>query len=161
MSGKLTKLIYNSWLELAARWSLGIIFVYACYHKIVEPAQFAKIIYGYYFLPDVSINIIAIVLPFLELFAGFAMIFGVYPRSAAAIINGMILAFIIALSVNLIRGQQFDCGCFSFDEAGYTYSAGQLLIRDIICFVLGMQVIFFDRHRRWCIRQTGSILKNV
>jgi putative oxidoreductase len=158
MSSYLIKMLNNSWLELAARWFLGMIFLYASYHKIAAPAQFAKIIYGYYLFPDISINIIAIVLPFLELFSGLALILGIYPRSAALITNGMLLGFIIALSINLIRGQQFDCGCFPFGEGGHTYTVGQLLVRDIVFFVLGLQVLLFDSNRRWCLRQSGNIL---
>ena len=154
-------MLNNNWLELSVRWFLGMIFLYASYHKIAAPAQFAKIIYGYYLFPDVSINIIAIVLPFLELFSGLALILGIYPRSAAVIINGMLLGFIISLSVNLIRGQQFDCGCFSFGEGGHTYTVGQLLMRDVIFFVLGLQVLLFDSNRRWCLRQSGNILRNM
>ncbi len=155
------KILNNSLFELVVRWFLGIIFLYASYHKIVSPAHFAKIIYGYYLFPDVSINIIAIVLPFLELFSGLALILGIYPRSAAVIINGMLLGFIIALSINMIREQQFDCGCFSFDEGGHALTAGQMLVRDIIFFVLGLYVLFFDNYRRWCLRQSGNMLKNM
>jgi len=146
---------------MGVRWILGILFVLASYHKIASPAHFAKIIYGYYLFPDFSINIIAIILPFLELFTGLALIFGVYPRSAALMINVMVLSFIMALSINLIRGQQFDCGCFSFGETGYEYPSGQLLIRDVICFVLGLHVMFYKGRRQWCLRQTGNILKNI
>ena len=124
MSDNVKKLLNNSYIELSVRWSLGMIFVYACYHKIIAPAHFAKIIYGYIVL----------------------------------IINGMLMMFILALSINLVRGSQFDCGCFSSGEAGYTYSAGQLLIRDIVFFVCGLQVLFFRKRRKLCLRQTGNIL---
>ena len=155
------KILNNSWFELAVRWFLGAIFVSASYYKIVAPAQFAKIIYGYYLFPGTFINIIAIVLPFLELFSGLALILGIYPRSAAVIVNAMLLGFIITLSINLIRGQQFDCGCFSFGEGGHTYTVGQLLVRDIVFFVLGLQILLFDNYRRWCLRQSGNILRNI
>jgi putative oxidoreductase len=155
------KMLNNSWLELAVRWFLGMVFLYASYHKIVSPAHFAKIIYGYYLFPDIFINIIAIVLPFLELFSGLALILGIYPRTAAVIIDGMLMGFIIALSINLIRGQQFDCGCFSFGEGGHTYTVGQVLVRDIVFFVLGLQVILFDNYRRGCLRQSGNIFRTI
>ena len=161
LNSRLRKLFFSTWLELVGRWLLGITFLYACTHKILAPDYFAKIIYGYYLFPDFSINLIAIVLPFLELFSGVALILGVYPRSAALITNGMLLAFIIALSINLIRGQAFDCGCFSFGEPGYTSSAGQLLIRDIIYFFVGLHVLFFGEWRKLCALQSGSILKNI
>ncbi len=155
------KLLNNSWVELCIRWFLGLIFLYACFHKILAPAHFAKIIYGYYLFPNVSINLIAIVLPYMELIAALAMILGIYPRSAVLIINGMLLMFIVALSINLVRGIQFDCGCFSFSEPGYTYSAWQLLIRDVVFFGCGLQVLFFPKRRKLCLRQTGNILTSV
>ncbi|MFC1489202.1 MauE/DoxX family redox-associated membrane protein [Thermodesulfobacteriota bacterium] len=154
-------IFFNSWIELIFRWVLGVSFIYASCNKIIDPEHFTKIIYGYYLFPGYSINLIAIVLPFFELFSGLFLILGVYPRSAALIINGMLLAFIIAVSINLVRGQQFDCGCFSFDDVGYTYSALQLLVRDVIFFILGTQVLFYGRRRKWCIRQTGGLLKTI
>lgn len=161
---RLTNKSFSVWhhdrFELAARWLIGGVFVYASVHKILDPENFAKIIYGYYLFPGFSINLIAILLPFIELFAGLALVLGIYPRSAALTINGMLLAFIFAIAFNLARGHQFDCGCFSFGDRGYTYSALQLLIRDVILFVLGLQVLFFSRRRKWCIRQTGGLLKN-
>ncbi len=157
MNRSLKMILDNSWIELAARWILGITFIYASYHKIVSPADFAKIIYGYDLFPGVLINLIAIILPFVELFSGLALVLGIYPRSAALIVNGMLLGFIITLSINLIRGHEFDCGCFSLGDSGDTVSSEQVVVRDIIYFVLGLHVLFYDRLRRWCIRQSGSI----
>ena len=140
----------NSWIELAVRWILGITFIYASFHKIIYPADFAKIVYGYDLFPEMFINLIAIVIPFLELVAGFALILGFYPRSAAIIINALLLAFITVLAINLIRGHEFDCGCFSAGQSGYTSSPEVTLVRDIIYFILGMQIILFEGNRRSC-----------
>jgi len=112
-----SKILQNSWFELIVRWIMGIIFLFSCYHKIVAPAQFAKIIYGYYLFPDVTISLIAIILPFLELFAGLFLVLGIYPRSAVLIINAMLFAFMVAISINLATGHEFDCGCFSFGDS--------------------------------------------
>ena len=138
----------NSWIELAARWILGLTFIYASFHKIISPADFAKIVYGYGLFPEAFINLIAIMIPFLELIAGLALIIGFYPRSAAIIINGLLLAFIVVLSINLIRGHEFDCGCFSAGQNGYASSPKVTLVRDVIYFVLGLQVLLFSGIRR-------------
>ncbi|MEW6672926.1 MAG: MauE/DoxX family redox-associated membrane protein [Thermodesulfobacteriota bacterium] len=161
MKKKVEALIQNVWFELIARWVLGAVFIYASFHKIIEPAQFAKVIYGYYLFPPATINLIAIILPFVELFCGLELLLGIYPRSAALVLNLLLMAFIAALSINLLRGQEFDCGCFSFSEKGYTYSARTLLIRDIIFFCAGLPVIFFPVHRKWCVLQSGSIRNNI
>ena len=126
LNSQIKRFLDHSGFELMARWVLGAVFVYASFHKILDPEHFAKIIYGYYLFPDSSINLIAIILPYIELFAGAALILGIYPRSAALIINVMLLAFIAAISINLIRGHEFDCGCFSFGVSArrFTMSSG-------------------------------------
>ena len=146
----------NSWIELAARWILGLTFIYASYHKIFAPADFAKIVYGYDLFPSDAINLIAILLPFIELITGLALILGFYPRSAVLIINGMLVAFIIVLSINLIRGHEFNCGCFSVEKTGYLSTAEPTLIRDIIYLILGLQAFLFSGIRKGCF---GSLMK--
>ena len=146
----------NSWIELAARWILGLTFIYASFHKIISPADFAKIVYGYGLFPEIFINLIAIVIPFLELVAGLALIIGLYPRSAAIIINALLLAFITVLAINLIRGHEFDCGCFSAAQSGYAGSSKVTLVRDVIYFAFGMQIVLFEGKRRSCFGRTIS-----
>jgi uncharacterized membrane protein YphA (DoxX/SURF4 family) len=142
---------------MAARWIIGLTFIYASYHKIFAPADFAKIVYGYDLFPHNAINLIAIILPFIELIAGLALILGIYPRSAVSIINGMLAAFIIVLSINLIRGHEFNCGCFSAKEAGYFSSTEFTLVRDIIYLLLGLQIFLFSGTRKGCF---GPFSKN-
>ena len=136
---------------MAARWILGGMFVYASYNKVLAPAVFAKIIYGYGLFPAMFINLIAIIVPFLELVAGLALIVGFYPRSAALIVNAMLLVFITALSINLIRGHEFDCGCFSINASTQESYAGPLIIRDFLILVLGVHVFFYRNARQLCI----------
>ena len=141
----------NGWIELAARWILGLTFIYASFHKILAPAEFAKIVYGYDLFPAAFINLIAIIIPFLELVAGLALIIGFYPRSAAIIVNALLTAYLIALTINLIRGHEFDCGCFDAGQSGYTSSSEVTLVRDIIYFILGLPVILFSGVRRFSL----------
>jgi uncharacterized membrane protein YphA (DoxX/SURF4 family) len=133
---------------LAARWFLGATFIYASYSKILAPAVFAKIIYGYDLFPGLLINLIAILLPFVELIAGLALIVGFYPRSAALIINVMLLAFILSLSINIIRGHEFDCGCFAINASNQSTFSGPLLIRDFFYLAMGIYVFFYRNSRR-------------
>lgn len=117
---------------------LGATFVYASYHKIADPAGFAKILYGYGIFPDFSINILAITIPFVELTAGFSLIFGLFPRSALMLINVLLLGFILVIGFNLLRGHQFDCGCFSFSSHSQPWSNIHLLVRDILMLGAGI-----------------------
>ncbi len=147
-------IITSNWVELAVRWILGLTFIYASFYKILSPSDFAKIIYGYDLFPGGLINLIAIMLPFVELIAGLALITGIYSRSAALIINAMLLVFTIVLSINIFRGHEFDCGCFSSSKIGYTTSVKFSLYRDVTFFILGMHVYLYERPRRGCLLKT-------
>jgi len=150
----------SSLLELVLRWITGVSFIYASIHKIAAPAAFAKIIYGYYLFPDASINLIAVILPFVELAAGMALILGIYPRSAGLIVCTLLTLFSLAVSVNLLRGHQFDCGCFAFNREGISSSAKAVLVRNSVYFLFSLQIMLFDSRRRWCLLQTGNFCKN-
>jgi len=151
LNTKLKFIFHNPWTELVVRWFLGATFIYAGCQKIADPSYFAKIVYGYGLLPGALINLVAIIMPYLECYAGLFLIVGIYPRSAAIIINGLLFTFIIALSINVIRGHQFDCGCFSFGKPA-EYTNPRLLIgRDMVYFFCGLYIFFYSRARKWCI----------
>lgn len=143
-------------LEFTVRVFLGAVFVYAGMHKILAPAHFAKVIYGYGLFPGAMINLTAIVLPFVELYAGIFLIAGIYPRAAALVICGMLMVFITAITINLIRGHEFDCGCFSFGEKESGMAVVELLIRDIVLFSAGSYVLCFQAGRRACLLESGG-----
>ena len=154
LNNSLHNILFNSWIELAARWVLGATFIYASYSKILAPADFAKIIFGYDLFPASVINLAAIILPFVELIAGLALVIGVYPRSATLIINAMLLAFIVSLATNIIRGHEFYCGCFAINPDNPSNFPGTLLIRDLFFLALGIHVFLYRNQRRLCISST-------
>jgi len=159
LKNRLNLLLENKWAELVLRWIIGIIFVYASIHKIAQPAAFAKIIYGYYLFPDFSINLIAILIPFLELYSGIFLLLGVYPRSASIVTSGLLFGFIIAISINLIRGHEFDCGCFSLGRASHKEATLQLLIRDIVYFICSFYILLFKGRRKLCVHKGEMVLE--
>jgi putative oxidoreductase len=148
---KIRNLNENQIFELICRNFIGLIFIYASFHKISEPALFAKIIYGYSLLPTHLINITAIVLPFAELFSGIFLVLGIYPRAGILMINLMLLIFITAITINLIRGHEFDCGCFSLNRNSHNSSSLALLIRDIFYFCVGLFIFRFNVKRKFCL----------
>jgi putative oxidoreductase len=59
----------------------------------------------------------------------------------------LLFLFIVAISINLARGHEFDCGCFSFSpDVGR--SAVSLLVRDILYLAAGLYVLFFRLPRK-------------
>jgi uncharacterized membrane protein YphA (DoxX/SURF4 family) len=148
--------LHHPWLELALRWLLGLTFVYSSFHKIADPAQFAKIVFGYSLFPPAAINLVAIVVPFVELVAGGALLLGIWPRAAALVVETLLVLFFAILSINLVRGVSFDCGCFGFAENGVISPVGDYLARDALYLLAGLQVLLYKGRRKWCLLQTDN-----
>ena len=72
------------------------------------------------------------------------MIFGIFTESASLIISFLLVVFIVAISINLFRGIDLNCGCFSTDPAGKKEGAS-LLIKDFIYLFLGVMIFFFNQ----------------
>ena len=127
-------------IEWALRLFLGCTFIFASFHKIVSPDEFATILYGYAVFPHQIINVLAIVLPFVEFVCGITLITGLLKRSGLLLINAMLAGFIFLISFNLIRGHEFDCGCFSVAAQGGSLPLFYTLIRDVLLLAAGLFV---------------------
>ncbi|MDG2266855.1 MAG: MauE/DoxX family redox-associated membrane protein [Candidatus Marinimicrobia bacterium] len=136
-------------LVLFSRIVLGAVLIVASIDKILHPEAFAKVIGNYNVLPFGLENILAIILPILELFVGCCLIFGVMLDGSAIITAGMMFVFIIALSQAMIRGIDINCGCFkvSVDNGGGNIGYRRI-IEDII--FLGLSLFILNRgERKW------------
>lgn len=148
--GRIAKV--RPFLELLARWVLGGIFLYAGVHKIVDPEGFAKTIYGYGILTQ-GINLTAILLPWVELVAGAALVAGIYPVSSSGLISGLLAVFVVVIVYNIARGYTFDCGCFG---AGDDPTGWGTVLRDVGMLALGGIVFFYKGERLFCLHTGGE-----
>lgn len=94
---------------------LAAIFLLASVPKIVAPDEFAVAVFHYQLLPDAAINLVAIFLPWVELVAAIAILIPRTTAAAAAIIFGLLAVFTAAISIDLVRGIDISCGCFTLD----------------------------------------------
>lgn len=111
----------HPWLTIRVQLALGAIFVIAAIPKIADPPSFAHMIYNYRLVPASLINISALVMPWVELLAGLALILGVWKSAARNVIGILLAIFIIAISINLARNNAIDCGCFNVADRGKTH----------------------------------------
>lgn len=102
------------WMRVA----LGMVFIAASLDKAMHPQAFAKIIFNYQILPDYLVNLTAIILPWLEIVVGFLLIAGWYPMGTTALATFVLAVFFGALTFNLLRGLNVNCGCFSTSDKG-------------------------------------------
>lgn len=94
------------------------VFFYAAYEKIKWPGQFVIAIKNYRMVPELYLNLMALLLPWWEVAAGIALIFPRTRRAGAILILGMLVMFMVAVSyAAFYKGYNIDCGCFGKDSA--------------------------------------------
>ncbi len=121
------------------RLFLGAVFIYASLSKIRFPLDFLKVVYNYRLFPDTLSNLIAIVLPWLELFLGICLISGFMLEGAILLVNILLISFFLAILLNTIRGMNVECGCFDLKEnPSARISMIWYLIRDGILVITGL-----------------------
>lgn len=119
--------------------------MYASLDKLMNQEAFSRAIYNYKFLPEIFINGLAIVLPYLELFTGLLLILGIFKRGSSLLIAVMLVVFLIALGQAYARGLDIDCGCFGLDkELENVNQKSDILLRiaEDILLLTGTIIIF-------------------
>jgi uncharacterized membrane protein YphA (DoxX/SURF4 family) len=125
---------------------VGGVFVYASIEKIQDPRAFAKIIYHYQVIgPSAALgfvpaNLLAVVLPWLELLAGLALVTGAWRREGAVLAALMLAAFVVAVGSTLYRGIDIaNCGCFALDDSGRA-AGWKLIVGDLALLAASLVV---------------------
>ncbi|RLB08987.1 MAG: hypothetical protein DRG39_08120 [Deltaproteobacteria bacterium] len=103
-------------LSLFIRWILGLLFIYASIDKIRYPQEFLKILYNYRIFPDIILNPIVIILPWLELITGVCLLTGLFMEGAVLLINLLLISFFLIILVDMLKGINIECGCFNLTE---------------------------------------------
>jgi uncharacterized membrane protein YphA (DoxX/SURF4 family) len=130
---------------LIARLLIGGLFVYASFHKILDPAAFAKAVRNYQMLPVEVTNLVALVLPWIEILVGMLLILGIQTKPSALIASCLIAIFLVGLYRAYFTGLDIECGCFSTDPL----SAGRIslltLVRDSVLLPVSLMILIADR----------------
>jgi uncharacterized membrane protein YphA (DoxX/SURF4 family) len=143
----LSERLASPWLTVRVQIALGVFFVAAALPKVVDPPGFAHMIYNYRIVPGAFVNLMALVMPWLELLAGLALILGIWTRTSAAAIGALLGVFIVAISFNLARGNAIDCGCFDVASAGKSVAERitdmwWVVIRDVGMLAMVAQILW-------------------
>jgi putative oxidoreductase len=93
------------------RVALGLVFLRAGAIKLCGREEFRRAVGNYKVLPGVLVGAAAVTVPSVELIAGGLVLVGIELRPAAAALAMLLVAFSVAIAVNLLRGRTFPCGC--------------------------------------------------
>ncbi len=120
------------WCSLALRVLVGGVFIYYAYGKLAEPPEkFARAIRGFQMVPESCTNGMAIVMPWVEMYAGVLLVLGVFLPEARVLTAAMLLAFIAAFIFAISMGLKIeDCGCGGAKKGGAPPNLWLLMLRN-------------------------------
>jgi len=137
MSGSLSRKT-----ALILLWGMAAVFLVAGVMKALNPSAFAEDIRNYRMVPWSANVVLALYLPWLEIFAGGALLCPKLRKGGLLLCGVMLLAFLVALISVEARGLNISCGCFGgggahgnlwldiLRDVAFLAVAGWLIIRE-------------------------------
>ena len=117
-------------------WLFGTVFVYAGVLKALDPALFLMDVRSFDLLPDPFAAWLALFLPWLEIFAGLAVILGKGRPGGLLVLEGLLVVFLAVILLSWARGLDISCGCFGGKAEASNYV--ELVVRDVVLLLLGI-----------------------
>ena len=107
-----------AWLS-SVRWLLGLLMLWAAVSKLANPTEFLASLYAYQLpLPRLFLQVVAVILPWLELLCGLLLLANVWTESALTAVAGLLAVFVLATGQAWARGLDISCGCFNLKILG-------------------------------------------
>ena len=95
-----------------ARLGLAAVWLISGGLKAADLDQTYVAVRAYDVLPTAAVEVVAVMLPFLELALGLLLLVGVGTRAVAVLSVVLLVVFIAGVSQAWARGLSIDCGCF-------------------------------------------------
>jgi len=96
----------------AAQIVVGILFGWAALAKLADLSAFALQVHNFRLLPLSAENMVAMLLPWVELVAALALVLRIQPRAGAWVAGLLLAVFTLGVASAMARGLDFECGCF-------------------------------------------------
>jgi hypothetical protein len=123
---------------------LGLMFLFAAWHKLADRPQFRVTLLEYQLLPEALVAPAALVVPLVETVLGSSWLIGYLPHELTALASaGLLTGYALAIAINLYRGRvYFDCGCgFGRRHDKEQYLSGGLIVRNAVLIILSLTTL--------------------
>jgi uncharacterized membrane protein YphA (DoxX/SURF4 family) len=124
---------------ITCRFAIAFVFLIAAIPKLVERREFERTVANYSLLPSQLVPAAATWLPRLELACALLLLLGIATALVAAVTALLLATFAVAVAVNLVRGREMSCGCFSTvapRSIGWSLVVGDLLLAGMAALVV-------------------------
>lgn len=103
-------------LLLLFRICLGFFFLPSALKKLVHHNEFVQGVQEYQILRGRSATAFAVTLPWVEFVVSLSLLAGIMLPVASAIAALLLVSFIVAVSINLLRGNAINCNCYGLAD---------------------------------------------
>jgi uncharacterized membrane protein YphA (DoxX/SURF4 family) len=132
-------------LRLILHFVFGVVFVYAGLLKVADPISFLDDVRSFDLLGDPWAAWVAMGLPWLEIFAGLAVMSGFLRSGGMLVLNGSLVVFLIAITISWWRGIDIRCGCFGHSDTTSNYR--DLILRDLLLLLAGIVLVWHGKPK--------------
>ncbi len=132
------------------RLGVATVLLYAGVKKIWMPMEFARLLKEYQLLPDQLLNLVAVILPWVEVVCGISFVSGLWLLGSAFLLSLMNAIFAVAIAYRawLIMAAQkigffdlsFDCGC----GFGVVYIPTKI-VENLVLVGIGVLILFAQK----------------
>lgn len=95
-----------------ARFGLAAVWLFSGVPKALDPDQTYVAVRAYDVLPPLGVELVAGILPWLEIALAVLLLLGLGTRVAAVVSGLLLLVFVAGVTQAWVRGLTIDCGCF-------------------------------------------------
>lgn len=124
----------------------GGLFVWTGVLKAQNPSLFLLNVRSFDLLGDPYAAWLALSLPWIEIFAGLAVMTGILRSGGLLLLNGMLVVFLIAILQAWVRGIDLKCGCFGPGDQSSNYI--ELILRDLVLLAVGGWLMWAGQKKK-------------
>ncbi len=135
-------MVRNKTILFLFRLIVGGLFIYAGIVKVMDPLEFAQDVRNYQLVGQSLSFLVAVFLPWLEIFAGLFLVSGLLKPAGSLLISLMLSAFLILTVVTILRGISVECGCFGALSRQADF---RLIVEDVLMLYMALCVLFENR----------------
>ena len=133
----------SPWPMTTFRLVLGVVFFWPGVEKIVHSTAFFSSLLDYKVpFPEIFIRIVAIALPWLEVFCGVAFLVNAWAETVRPLVSMLCLVFVLMLGQAILRGVEIsNCGCFGPSANTWIDHPAVAFLRAVALFVCSLYLL--------------------
>jgi len=131
---------------------LGLMFLFAAYHKLSAGPQFRITLLEYQVIPEALVAPASRIIPVIEILLGGSWLLAYYQQGLTAIASAALLGvYAAAIGINIARGRvHFDCGCgFAGKNDNEQYLSGGLVVRNLALIAAALLTLLPEGTRNF------------